>query len=186
VYTTAQLVELTGVPTRTLNHYVHEGLLPLSEGAYWTEAHYHRLVAINILQQQGVRRLVTIKARLDAMTPEAMAEFVGANDEEEPEEENDEHDVQEEQDGVQAEGTTADAPPAAASTPGPESEALPATRRGAPVGPGSVAGPDASPQAHGAAWTHHVLAHGLELHVSADVDPQTRLRAEEILARFRG
>jgi DNA-binding transcriptional MerR regulator len=63
-----ELVQLSGVPRRTVRYYVQIGLLAAPEGAgrghYYLPAHLERLVRIRDLRQQG-RSLDEIRALLD-------------------------------------------------------------------------------------------------------------------------
>lgn len=67
-----ELVQLTGVPRRTIRYYVQRGLLeaPLGRGRghYYTSAHLERLRQIRQLQEQGLS-LEEIRHRLEAGGP---------------------------------------------------------------------------------------------------------------------
>jgi len=79
--TLPELLDKTGVNARTLRHWTQHGLVPQADfgagGAGYTHEHVIRIFAIYQLQENGVRQLAQLAARLDAMTLEEMERLVG-------------------------------------------------------------------------------------------------------------
>jgi DNA-binding transcriptional MerR regulator len=79
--TLPELLDKTGVSARTLRHWTQHGLMPHPDfgagGAGYTHEHVVRIFAIYQLQENGVRQLAQIAARLDTMTPEQMQQLAG-------------------------------------------------------------------------------------------------------------
>ena len=79
-YTGEWLAAQAGISRRNIYYYVKEGLLPPPRGsgrrARYTEEHYLRLMIIQHLKERTSWRLEGIAEFLDAMTLEAMREFV--------------------------------------------------------------------------------------------------------------
>ena len=73
VYTSEQLVQLTGVGIRTFRHWIAVGILPGPRGrgpaARYDEQQLHRVRLVQALRAQGAR-LDEIKRRLSTMTPQ--------------------------------------------------------------------------------------------------------------------
>jgi len=87
MYTMSQLVEQTGYPERTIRNYIQQGVLPdieRKDGLYG-EDHVRLLLAIGLLQEQGIRRHDELRVRLAAMSPDQLVRFIGeVDDEQEP------------------------------------------------------------------------------------------------------
>jgi DNA-binding transcriptional MerR regulator len=66
MFTISELVEQTGFPERTIRNYIQQGVLPDADpgtGLYG-ETHVRLLMAIGLLQEQGVRRHDELRVRL--------------------------------------------------------------------------------------------------------------------------
>ena len=79
--TLAEFLAKTALNARTLRHWTQHGLVPQADfgagGAGYTHEHVVRIFAIYQLQEDGVRQLAQLAARLDAMTPEQMQQVAG-------------------------------------------------------------------------------------------------------------
>jgi DNA-binding transcriptional MerR regulator len=82
------LVEQTLFPERTIRKYIKQGLIPGTERGrgHYDEKHVLLLRAIGRMQSEGVRSVLVMRARLDAMSPKQLRKFVEHEDEEEGEE----------------------------------------------------------------------------------------------------
>ncbi len=79
----SELAERSGVPTATIKHYVHEGLLPRPKRtsrnmAYYDPAVVPRIIQIKDLQRTRFLPLKLIRRVLDELEPDSPSEIVSA------------------------------------------------------------------------------------------------------------
>jgi DNA-binding transcriptional MerR regulator len=154
--TMEELVNASGTPERTIRTYLRAGCIPSPEAgaAGYGDPQLTALLAIARMREEGVRRHDIMRARMAAMSPEALERFAYEAD------------------------LVEDEPPApeAVVAPTQVTEVPAATPRQEPA-------PVVVARKH-EEWTRIVLRPGLELHVRSGAGDEVQRLAGEIDARY--